>query len=159
MWKRPLSTRRYSGAGRDAEDKMGDRAYMEVVCRRSDAAVFEDLGFCEQDWRTELPEDVAFLVDDEANYGHDDSIRRLAAEGLAFCARHGEGGDYHAAVIASDGSRFCSIETLFGDGRPHVPVQPDGTIEGDAMRNATEYYRIEAAARQVLGVTETLFSG
>ena len=138
---------------------MGDRAYMEVVCLRENASQFEDLGFCEQDWRTDLPEGVAFLVDEEANYGHDEAIRSLSAEGLAFCARHDEGGEYHAAVIASDGSRFCSVETLFGDGRPHVPVQPDGTVDGDAMRNATEYYLIEAAARQVLGVTETLFSG
>lgn len=138
---------------------MGDRAYMEVVCLRENVSQFEDLGFCEQDWRTDLPEGVAFLVDEEANYGHDEAIRSLSAEGLAFCARHDEGGEYHAAVIASNGARFCSVETLFGDGRPHVPVQPDGTVDGNAMRNATEYYLIEAAARQVLGVTETLFSG
>jgi hypothetical protein len=138
---------------------MGDRAYMEVVCLRENVSQFEDLGFCEQDWRTDLPEGVAFLVDEEANYGHDEAIRSLSAEGLSFCARHDEGGEYHAAVIASDGSHFCSVETLFGDGRPHVPVRPDGTIDGDAMRDATEYYLIEAAARQVLGVTGTLFSG
>ena len=93
---------------------MGDRAYMEMICRREDAGLFEELGFCEQDWRTDLPENVVFLVDEEANYAHDDATRSLSAKGIAFCGRHDEGGDYHAAVIASDGSRFCSAETLFG---------------------------------------------
>jgi hypothetical protein len=75
---------------------------MEVVCLRENASQFEDLGCCEQDWRTDLPEGVAFLVDEEANYGHDEAIRSLSAKGLAFCARHDEGGEYHAAVIACD---------------------------------------------------------
>ena len=33
---------------------MGDRAYMEVVCRRENAGMFEHLGFCEKDWRENL---------------------------------------------------------------------------------------------------------
>ena len=138
---------------------MGDRAYMEMICRREDAGLFEELGFCEQDWRTDLPANLVFLVDEEANYAHDDATRRLSAKGIVFCGRHDGGGDYHAAVIASDGSHFCSAETLFGDGRPHVPVQPNGRVHAGAMRIATEYYRIEAAARKVIGVEEALFSG
>lgn len=138
---------------------MGDRAYMEVVCRREDAGFFEDLGFCEQDWRNDLPPDVAFLVDEEANYGHATEIRQLATQGVPFCAWHDEGGDYHAAVAASDGKRYCSVETLRGDGRPVVPVEPDGTVSCEPLRDAGEYYTIESAARRVLGIEQALFSG
>lgn len=138
---------------------MGDRAYMEVVCRREDAGRFEDLGFCEQEWGTDFPEGVVFLVDEEANYGHDSAMQELSASGIAFCARHDEGGDYHAAVIASDGSRCCSVESPFGDGRPHVAVNPDGNVDAVAMKAAAEYYAVESAARRVLGIKVTLFSG
>jgi hypothetical protein len=132
---------------------------MEVVCRRPDAGRFEDLGFCEQDWRADLPESVVFLVDGEANYGHNSAIQELSALGIVFCARHEEGGDYHAAVIASDGSILCQAESPFGDGRPCVAVLPDGSLDEHGMQAAKEYYAAEAAARRALGIEGTLFSG
>jgi hypothetical protein len=138
---------------------MGDRAYMEVVCRREDAGRFEDLGFCEQEWRADLPNSVAFLVDEEANYGHNSAIQELSAKGVVFCARHDEGGDYHAVVIASDGPHLCQAESPFGDGRPCIAVLPDGSLDGEAMQAAKEYYAAEAAARRALGIEGKLFPG
>lgn len=138
---------------------MGDRAYMEVVCRREDAGRFEDLGFCEQEWRADLPESLAFLVDEEANYGHNGAIHELAAEGIVFCARHDEGGDYRAAVIASDGSRLCQADSPFGDGRPCVAVLPDGSLDPAGLQATKEYYAAEIAARRSLEIEATLFSG
>lgn len=121
--------------------------------------MFDDVGSCEQDWRTDLPPDVAFLVDEEANYGHGSDMARLPEQRIVFCGRHDEGGDYHAAVIASDGKRYCSVDTLHGDGRPYVPVDPDGTVKDEDRRAAKEYYIVESAARRVLGIEDTLFSG
>jgi hypothetical protein len=132
---------------------------MEVVCRREDADRFESLGFCEQDWRTDLPESVVFMVDEEANYGHNAAIQDLSAQGIVFCARHDEGGDYHAAVIASNGSMLCQADSPFGDGRPCVAVLPDGSVDEQGLRAATEYYAAEAAARLALGIESVLFSG
>lgn len=48
---------------------------------RTPQGLFEELGFCQQDWRTDLPEKVVFLVDEEANYAHDDATRGLSAKG------------------------------------------------------------------------------
>lgn len=139
---------------------MGDRAYMELVCRRIDASIFEDLGFHEEELNTDdLPEDVIFLIDPEANYGHDSDLNRLAKEGFVFCARHDQGGDYDASVIAADGSRYCSVSTIFSDGRPHVAIQREGTVDSEAIRSAVEYYLVEEAARRALGITGRLFSG
>jgi hypothetical protein len=84
---------------------MSDRVYMELICRRADAGIFEDLGFHEDEEIIDLPPDTIFLVDPEANYGHDSDLNRLASEGIVFCARHDQGGDYDAAVVASEGSR------------------------------------------------------
>lgn len=138
---------------------MGDRTYMEIVCRREDSALFDVLGFRQQDWRSDLPPDAVFLVDEEANYGHDSEMARLAEQGVVFCGRHDEGGDYHAACIASDGARYCRVDTLHGDGRPYVPVDPDGTVNDEDRRAATEYYLVESEARRVLGIEDTIFSG
>ncbi len=138
---------------------MGDRANMEVVCRRTDAGRFEDLGFCEQEWRSDLPDNIAFLVDEEANYGHNSAIHELSAEGIVFCARHDEGGDYHAAVMASDGSRLRQAGSPFGDGRPSVAVLPDGSLDTEGLHAAKEYYAAEIAARRARGIATTLFSG
>ena len=61
---------------------MGDRAYTQVLCRAKDVALFEELGFGEEEYWMGLPEGVLFLVDQEANYGHASSLRELAARGL-----------------------------------------------------------------------------
>jgi hypothetical protein len=49
---------------------MGDRAYAQVVCSAKDVTAFEELGFGEEEYWKSLPEGVAFLVDQEANYGN-----------------------------------------------------------------------------------------
>ena len=57
---------------------MGDRAYAQVVCSAKDVAAFEELGFGEEEYWKSLPEGVAFLVDQEANYGNSSPLRELA---------------------------------------------------------------------------------
>lgn len=61
---------------------MGDRTYMEVICRAEDQGVFEDLGFGEQEYWEDLPEGVSFLVDEQANYGHSSDLKELAEKGM-----------------------------------------------------------------------------
>jgi len=72
---------------------MGDRTYMEVICRAEDQGVFEDLGFGEQEYWEELPEGVSFLVDEQANYGHSSDLKELAEKGYVFIGHHDVGGD------------------------------------------------------------------
>ena len=62
---------------------MGDRAYAQVVCSAKDVAVFEELGFGEEEYWKSLPEGVAFLVDQEANYGNSSPLRELAENGTS----------------------------------------------------------------------------
>lgn len=141
---------------------MGDRAYMEIVCRRTDALLFEELGFYEEEWchpSGDLPAQLTFLVDPEANYAHDDDLLRLAENCVPFCGRHDQGSTYDAAVVASNGVSYGYALTVFSDGRPYAGVEPDGMIDEEQLYAATQYYKIEAAARLALGVTERLFSG
>ena len=47
---------------------MGDRAYVEIVCREEDEPMFETLGFM-QEFRHALPANVVTMVDAEASEG------------------------------------------------------------------------------------------
>ena len=47
---------------------MGDRAYVEIVCREEDEPLFEALGFM-QEFRHALPANVVTMVDAEASEG------------------------------------------------------------------------------------------
>ena len=48
---------------------MGDRAYVEIVCREEDEPLFEALGFM-QEFRHALPANVVTMVDAEASEEH-----------------------------------------------------------------------------------------
>ena len=88
---------------------MGDRAYAQVVCSAKDVTAFEELGFGEEEYWKSLPEGVAFLVDQEANYGNSSPLRELAEKGYVFIAQHDAGGEYDAARLVSDGKTFLRL--------------------------------------------------
>jgi hypothetical protein len=62
-------------------------------------------------------------------------------------------------VIACDGSGLCQADSPFGDGRACVAVLPDGSLDPDGLKATKEYYPAEIAARHVLGIEATVFSG
>ena len=132
---------------------MGDRTYMEVICRAEDQGVFEDLGFGEQEYWEELPEGVSFLVDEQANYGHSSDLKELAGKGYVFLGHHDVGGDYDAARLVSDGATFHEVDAVAHETRPCVAVNSDGTVDEMQLLSAREYWRAVACARQKLGFT------
>jgi hypothetical protein len=104
---------------------MGDLCYMSVTCRRSDQARFEKLGFGIE-YGDDDNSPVITLIDEEANYAHND---KMPAD-IPFTAFNGAGCDYGEAKLVCDGKEtvevpvnhhhcFC-IDWNFMSGRPMV---------------------------------------
>lgn len=131
---------------------MGDRAYAHVLCHTAALAVFEELGFGEEEYGRALPEGTSFLVDSEANYGNASGLRDLAAKGHVFIAQHDAGGDYDACRIASDGKAYSEVDAMVHEQRPCVPINSDGSIDKKQLRAVRQYWRTVARAKQQLGL-------
>jgi hypothetical protein len=133
---------------------MGDRAYAEVICSAKDAAVFEALGFGEEEHWKGLPEGVSFLVDQEANYGNSSSLRELAERGYVFIARHDAGGEYDAARLVSDGKGFSEVDAMVHEPRPCVAVNATGFVDKKQLQAVRKYWRAVSRAKQKLGIID-----
>lgn len=138
---------------------MGDRAYSQVLCREADRTAFEDIGFGDEPYWEPLPDGVAFLVDQEANYGNAPALRELGNRGCIFVAQHDAGGEYDASRIASDGKQFCEVDARVHEQRPCVPVNEDGSLDRHQLKAARQYWRTYARARLILGFTEARSEG
>ena len=130
---------------------MGDRAYAQVVCSAKDVTAFEELGFGEEEYWKSLPEGVAFLVDQEANYGNSSPLRELAEKGYVFIAQHDAGGEYDAARLVSDGKTFSEVDALVHEPRPCVAVNANGLVDKKQLQAVRKYWRALARAKQKLG--------
>ena len=133
---------------------MGDRAYAQVVCSAKDVAVFEELGFGEEQYWRGLPEGVSFLVDQEANYGNSSSLRELAERGYVFIAQHDAGGEYDAARLVSDGKSFSEVDAMVHEPRPCVAVNANGFVDRKQLLAVRKYWRAVARAKQKLGIVD-----
>ena len=133
---------------------MGDRVYAQVVCSAKDVTAFEELGFGEEEYWKSLPEGVAFLVDQEANYGNSSPLRELAEKGYVFIAQHDAGGDYDAARLVSDGKTFSEVDAMVHEPRPCVAVNANGFVEKKQLQAVRKYWRAVARAKQRLGFVE-----
>ena len=72
---------------------MGDRAYVELVCREEDEPLFEAFGFM-QEFRHALPANVVTMVDAESSEGATTELQALAEKGIVFRGWHDAGGSY-----------------------------------------------------------------
>ena len=126
---------------------MGDRAYAQVVCSAKDVAVFEELGFGEEECWKGLPEGVSFLVDQEANYGNSSSLRELAERGYVFIAQHDAGGEYDAARLVSDGKSFSEVDAMVHEPRPCVAVNANGFVDKKQLQAVRKYWRAVSRAK------------
>ena len=133
---------------------MGDRAYAQVLCSAKDVALFEELGFGEEEYWMGLPEGVLFLVDQEANYGHASSLRELAERGYVFIAQHDAGGEYDAARLVSDGQTFSEVDAMVHEPRPCVAVNANGFVDKKQLKAVRKYWRAIARAKQRLGFAD-----
>ena len=133
---------------------MGDRAYAQVVCSAKDVTAFEELGFGEEEYWKSLPEGVAFLVDQEANYGNSTPLRKLAEKGYVFIAQHDAGGEYDAARLVSDGKTFSEVDAMVHEPRPCVAVNANGFVDKKQLQAVRKYWRAVSRARQKLGIVD-----
>ena len=133
---------------------MGDRAYAQVVCSAKDVTAFEELGFGEEEYWKSLPDGVAFLVDQEANYGNSSPLRGLAEKGYVFIAQHDAGGDYDAARLVSDGNTFSEVDAMVHEPRPCVAVNANGFVDKKQLQAVRKYWRAVSRAKQKLGIVD-----
>lgn len=92
---------------------MGDTSYMQLVCKRNDQRVFEDLGFAaERDFGyPEFPGCVE-MVDAEANFAHCSDL----PTDLVYIGTHGPGYEYGSQSYACDGTTYLEQATDGSDG-------------------------------------------
>src|SRR4029077_5277209 len=106
---------------------MGDRAYVEIVCREEDEPLFEALGFM-QEFRHALPDNVVTMVDAEASEGATTERQALAEKGIVFRGWHDAGGSYDGACFASAGGKYHEAPRLHHRGLACVEVHAERRV-------------------------------
>lgn len=138
---------------------MGHRCYSSLTCAKRDQEHFEALGYVLQDEQAEALIDgelavvpgAAYMVDEQANYGHTDELRELAEkERIPFLVENGSGDAYGDYLAASDGKTFAEHECLHDSAYPAVRVPPSGAIESQDLASARAYWEVYQAARQAI---------
>ena len=129
---------------------MGDRAYVEIVCREEDEPLFEALGF-KQEFRHALPANVVTMVDAEASEGATTELQALAEKGIVFRGWHDAGGSYDGACFASAGGKYYEVPRLNHSDLPCIEVHVDGTVDADQLLAACEYLKASDRAGETLG--------
>ena len=129
---------------------MGDRAYVEIVCREEDEPLFETIGFMEE-FRHALPVNVVTMVDAEASDANSSELQALAEKGIVFRGWHDAGGAYDGACFASVGGKFHEVPRLNHSDLPCIEVHVDGTIDADQLLAAREYFRASERVGEMLG--------
>ncbi len=129
---------------------MGDRAYVEIVCREEDEPLLEALGFTEE-FRHALPANVVTMVDAEASEGATAELKALAEKGIVFRGWHDAGGGYDGACFASTGGKYHEVPRLNHSDLPCIEVHVDGTVDADQLLAASEYLKASDRAGETLG--------
>jgi hypothetical protein len=129
---------------------MGDRAYVEIVCREEDEPLFEALEFM-QEFRHALPANVVRMVDAEASEGATTELQALAEKGIVFRGWHDAGGSYDGACFASVGGIYHEVPRLNHSDLPCVEVHVDGTVDAAQLLAACEYLKVSNQAGEALG--------
>ena len=129
---------------------MGDRAYVEIVCRESDAPMFEAIGFMEE-FRPGLPNSVLALVDAEASDGNCSELQILAENGVVFRGWHDAGDNYDGACFAGIGGRFYEVARRDHSDLPCIEVHVEGTVDTHQLLAAREYLKATDQVAAELG--------
>jgi hypothetical protein len=132
---------------------MGDRAYVQITCRRDDAERFSELGFVEDDAEGDS---AVSMVDVEANYAHRSALIELAKQGIPFFGWHDAGCEYDGSMFVSDGAgAYHEVLATPNESLALVRVKPDGSIVAGDLERALDYYVALAKAREELGADES----
>lgn len=130
---------------------MGDRTYVELTCRKADAALFARAGFLEE-FRPGLPSGLLTMVDVEAPDGNVTALQDLANHGVVFRGWHDAGGSYDGACFAGFGGRFFEVPRLNHSDLPCIEVHVDGTVDADQLESACAYLRASDAVARAFGL-------
>lgn len=133
---------------------MGDRCYMEVTCRQSDAETFEEMGFREEGGGINLGElagTLCTIADQQANYAHHGDMPAK----IPYFGYHDAGGDYGPMVFACDGAgAFAEAPTHHDAGGPLVGLLQDGSVDRESLQSTREYLKIKRRAMLALGFAD-----
>ena len=129
---------------------MSDRCYVEVTCRKRDAARFEKLGFKVLDdgnlegcvladlgLGTPSEDKDSGLVsmhDEQANYGHYGEMPK----DIPYFGWHGPGGEYGPCRFACDGKKYLEVDAS-QDGEPVVHVSEGGKVDKRHLKQVMAY--------------------
>ncbi len=132
---------------------MGDRCSVEVLCRKDDAKRFEALDFVQAEWG-EQPDHLAHMFEEQANYGAASDLQALADDGVVFVGASGVRNEASAAVFASDGKKFLSVNSLSDtiDSKPIAEIDADGNADPGTLKAITRYFATLKAAKKKLGI-------
>jgi len=130
---------------------MGDRTYVELTCRETDAALFERAGFLEE-FRSGLPSGLVTMVDTEAPDGNMTALQDLASKGILFRGWHDAGSSYDGACFAGLGGKLFEVPRLNHSDLPCIEVHVDGTVDTDQLESAGEYLRAADAVARAFGL-------
>jgi len=129
---------------------MGDRCYSTLVCAERDKDIFEKMGCRLEESKAlsadgkEIPGSVV-MVDEHANYGHDDELTALT--GIPFLAYGGScPGAYGDHLIVSDGKDWHYSEALHESNYPAVGVEVGGVIRDSEVNDARKYWTVYLTA-------------
>ena len=133
---------------------MGDRCGVEVLCHENDIKRFEDIGFVKVSWG-ERSDNLCRMFEEEANYGAESELQTLADNGVVFFGVSGAGDEYPAAVFASDGKRFVSVNSAADaiEAKPVAEIDLNGNADLGTLKAIKRYYRTLKAAKKKLGIS------
>ncbi len=115
---------------------MGDRCWLRLCWNKADTKkVFKSLGIRnETDMFAEYETDgqVVSAVDEQANYGMQDELTKLAKDGVTFHGHHASGDDYGAEIFCGIDGKYYSVASADAE----FTVRVDSTGEVDAQQLA-----------------------
>jgi len=142
---------------------MGDRCSFTIyVPAKKATKMAEEIGLCvnvdevgyDEDTIQEETELYTQLYDGDANYGHAQEVHRWAKKGISFFGHHSSGGEYPAVMFAALGGELWEVTTTDNDDRPLVPVNTNGQVDEDALREARGYYGAVAMVKAEFGIPD-----
>jgi hypothetical protein len=113
----------------------------------------DEVGY-DEDTIQEETELYTQLYDGDANYGHAQEVTDWAKAGISFFGHHSAGGAYSAGMFAALGGELWEVRASDDDDRPLIPVNSNGQVDEDALREARGYYGAVAMVKAEFGIPD-----
>jgi len=135
---------------------MGDRCYISLTCRATDASKFEELGYRRDNESTSLSPNCVDMEKDEGYVTDlfEGSEVITSLKGVPFVGQSGPGCAYGAYVFASDGIHFREVETRHGDRNVVVALDENGNPVRSELTLLRAYIRFSKHCEKILKKTK-----